>query len=402
MAEWGAWSNCSQPCNGGQRIRQRSVTRPSFGAGLPCGSLQDMQACNVRQCDDGCTYSKWTPWQPCSKACGGGMRTKIRDLIQAESMGGMACPRQQFESEACQEKPCPALGQMRCGAYVDVVFLIDGSELMRSEDFTDQKLAVNGLLSMYGVANLAGVWDKAGKQVEVTQRGNQLVATMGNEHARGAINPVRMPQGDSTQVTWEWHGGTQSNAPVYEALSPPFDKWMDMTRQSTNETHPGPMLGAVLFGADTSTGSKVLSPLAPDASTVAAAVSAEPVGRAGLRIPAALAEAERLLLQGRKDAPSVVVLILQGDPDSPHLVAEKSLRLRELGVRVVVFAVGEIRSEQNFKNFCSKPWQDNLFQFEDFKKLQEAAPGLVKNVCPMHPETGISGWAIPREDVLSL
>lgn len=396
LAEWGEWSECSRTCNGGQRKRNRGVLQAALGGGRSCDTTFDLQPCGGERCDDGCTYASWSEWSPCSKACDAGERTRYRLLNATASIGGWGCAERKKEKKSCDKQGCPDAAGFACGAYSDIVLLLDGSELMRPVDYEDQKLFTTELLKRFGVANLGGVWNAAGTPVHLWQRGPHVYGDYLGNQGEGAINSVYWSAyggSTTTQVTWEWVTGPWVGSPMYEVVRQPVQTWLGWTRTSVNATPPGPMVGAVLYGADTVTGAKALTGLSADMDVVRAAIAAEPQGKGGLKIPAALAEAERQLVRGRSDASSIVVLLIQGDPDSPHLVKERSRRLQDMGVRVVIIAVGNVRNARDLRAAASYPWSQNFFQVGSFQALTEQVAKRVVNLCPYQPETIPGGWA---------
>lgn len=396
IGEWGNWTNCSNLCDGGQRSRRRTVQTFPFGGGKPCPSTVDMEACNMQPCDDGCTYEGWKSWGSCSKACGGGVRTRTRRLNTTASVGGLSCPMHEGEEEVCQQHSCPVRGQFRCGAYVDMAFLIDGSELLREEDFADQLTFASDIVDKFGVPNLAGDWTSNGVTVRMEQRGTELSATLGGVHGNGVISSVETPSGPATRVTWEWADGPEAGLPLFEMVEPPFEQVLGWQRASRSDVAPGPRVAVVKFGAAEPGGAAEVSPLTSDTGALQGMLAQETQGRGGLDISPALAMAGRLLQAGRADAPSTVVVLVQGDPDSPHLTAQKSKRLQEQGVRVVVIGVGEIQTERNLKSMASDPWQQNYFHADSWATLHDGLNQQAIDLCPQHPELLQNGFAVVR------
>lgn len=80
---WGQWSACTLSCNGGQKMRQRSIAVEPRRGGLPCaaqGSVE-LMPCNVQTCMDAlevCGWAQWSGWEECSQSCGGGQQQRIR------------------------------------------------------------------------------------------------------------------------------------------------------------------------------------------------------------------------------------------------------------------------------------------------------------------------------------
>jgi len=105
-ATWGHWSNCSKSCGGGTQTRIRNETAAKHG-GLPCnGSTKEETVCNTAGCPVDCKWSHWTPWEKCTVSCGGGMTTRKRTVLQQAAWGGKACSGTAFEEENCNIAGC--------------------------------------------------------------------------------------------------------------------------------------------------------------------------------------------------------------------------------------------------------------------------------------------------------
>ena len=54
---------------------------------------------------------EWAEWEIgiCSKTCGGGERTKIRDISVEAAHGGEECPESSSMIEPCNAKACPGI-----------------------------------------------------------------------------------------------------------------------------------------------------------------------------------------------------------------------------------------------------------------------------------------------------
>lgn len=51
LSEWTAWSDCSKPCEGGEKIRTRQIIYGPQNGGLTCGETTEIQPCNEMPCD---------------------------------------------------------------------------------------------------------------------------------------------------------------------------------------------------------------------------------------------------------------------------------------------------------------------------------------------------------------
>jgi hypothetical protein len=50
LSDWGNWSTCSHACDGGVRTRLKSVLQAPVGEGKLCGRARQSQTCNVARC----------------------------------------------------------------------------------------------------------------------------------------------------------------------------------------------------------------------------------------------------------------------------------------------------------------------------------------------------------------
>ena len=114
--EWGNWSECSKPCDGGTKSRTYTVTTPASGDGQACprqdGEVEEV-ACNEQGCPVDCV-GEWTAWSECSENCGTGSRKRTYNIIRKAENGGKVCEvdNQRMEdgyeqSEPCNNDPCP-------------------------------------------------------------------------------------------------------------------------------------------------------------------------------------------------------------------------------------------------------------------------------------------------------
>ncbi|XP_049654923.1 SCO-spondin-like [Accipiter gentilis] len=78
---WSPWEPCSRSCGGGNTSRHRSCQESA--GGVPCGATgtEEMAECNMQPCPAGCQLSPWSPWSPCSASCGGGTSEQHRELL---------------------------------------------------------------------------------------------------------------------------------------------------------------------------------------------------------------------------------------------------------------------------------------------------------------------------------
>lgn len=116
LSEWGAWSDCTATCEGGQQTQTRSVVHEAKHGGVSCDRvLSRTQGCNTQPCEIlatiPCQWNDWSAWGACDKC--GGQRKRSRNIKVMPKSGGVACrygaseetancPRVCHEQEYCE------------------------------------------------------------------------------------------------------------------------------------------------------------------------------------------------------------------------------------------------------------------------------------------------------------
>jgi len=113
LSQWGSWSTCTATCGGGRRSREREVDVLSARGGIECPGLTESEECGTTTCPVDCRVSQWTSWSTCSATCGGGRRSRSRRVTR-QPVHGQECPGL-AEKEACGTRRCPCHG-FHCGA----------------------------------------------------------------------------------------------------------------------------------------------------------------------------------------------------------------------------------------------------------------------------------------------
>lgn len=112
--EWSTWSDCSRNCGGGHRSRSRDVWRTAKNGGAECpeADLEETGECNTQDCVANawgkidCTWSTWSSWRSCSTSCGLGEARRTRIIVQQAAHSGQPCSGFYQEFRKCEDKPC--------------------------------------------------------------------------------------------------------------------------------------------------------------------------------------------------------------------------------------------------------------------------------------------------------
>ena len=172
MSEWSGWSKCTADCEGGVRSHTRSlITKPKNG-GLSCNTNEETEACNTMSCDRDCTLARWTPWTPCSVACGGGLQSRAKHVL-IPTRGFGKCPKEtsnkRFRERQCNQQDC--VGDEICVANQDLILAIDGSGSVREDGFNILKSYAVALVAKYE----ATYFGASAMKVGVIEFGNGII-----------------------------------------------------------------------------------------------------------------------------------------------------------------------------------------------------------------------------------
>merc|ERR1719313_2959265 len=91
--EVGEWQpgECSVECAGGERTLTREVVTPASNGGAECPIMIEKEPCNMQPCPIDCVVGVWSEYGACTKDCGGGIQTRVRQAITEDEHGGEPC-----------------------------------------------------------------------------------------------------------------------------------------------------------------------------------------------------------------------------------------------------------------------------------------------------------------------
>mmetsp|Transcript_15146 Transcript_15146/g.38941 ORF Transcript_15146/g.38941 Transcript_15146/m.38941 type:complete len:595 (-) Transcript_15146:83-1867(-) len=110
---WSLWSDCTLTCGGGERTRYRDIQTSPKGKGKLCepGPKSQVAPCRTEPCRANCVdaeWSGWSRWGPCSATCGGGVRWRHRTIAREANKCGRAPDGKDKEYEKCNTQSCSA------------------------------------------------------------------------------------------------------------------------------------------------------------------------------------------------------------------------------------------------------------------------------------------------------
>lgn len=105
VSAWSHWSTCSVSCGGAQQQRVRTIVRHFAHGGFQCPNLRDSRACNEHPCPVNCELSEFGAWSDCTRTCGGGQSRRQRSMLAPATHGGSCAALEEYT--ACNTDPCP-------------------------------------------------------------------------------------------------------------------------------------------------------------------------------------------------------------------------------------------------------------------------------------------------------
>jgi len=300
MGGWEPWSGCSRACGGGTRSRHRRVVREAKHGGLPIAETMQEQLCNTQACDQDCVLADWTPWTNCSKICNRGHKSRTRKAIRGP-LGEGTCAGEQaperLQTQPCSRDSCeklPLNPQAKCSQEVDVALVLDVSGSVGAVNVEKIKLFAKSFID-------------------------------------------RMALGDTNSV------------------------------------------GLLYFGSNAT----VASPLTATAADLTDAIAKVVFEKDSTNTAQALALARGLFEErGSSSAKPVVVVVTDGMPESAFLTGVEVGRLKEQGIRLVFVPVGKSVSQHVLRRWASWPWEENVVPAAEFGELEDTkVTEVLANIC---------------------
>nr|XP_039268100.1 A disintegrin and metalloproteinase with thrombospondin motifs adt-1-like [Styela clava] len=105
METWSKWSTCTVTCGiGGKHTRTRQCLHKGKVSDQCNGPLKQTDDCPRIRCP---RFGRFSDWSKCTKTCGGGLRTRIRECLHGK-IGQDGCPADDaVENEDCNKQTCP-------------------------------------------------------------------------------------------------------------------------------------------------------------------------------------------------------------------------------------------------------------------------------------------------------
>jgi len=332
MSEWSGWSACTAECEGGLESKTRSVTTKPKNGGVQCNTVEENRPCNTGSCDRDCTLTDWKRWKPCSVACGGGLKERVKHVL-IPTRGAGKCPAANSEfrlqKEVCNSKSCQ--GDEVCIADQDLIIAIDGS----------------GSLSHTRAGELRG----GGEQGIGFNILRTFVSTMLKKYETLYYGQAKVKLG---LILF----GNGVIMPDGKTVSPAINA------QS----------------------------LTSDKSAMNTAIQGLPFKKGFTNMAQAFAMADDMFAKGsRAGAQHTVLLVSDGKPSLNFVTGQMAQTLEEKGIQRLFVIVSETQMNddtmKNIKRWSSQPWEANLLHIPGLDLLEADyetwARRAVTKFCPM-------------------
>jgi len=334
LGQWTGWSKCSAECGGGVQERLRDVKQAAAHGGKSCKPTTQGRGCNIQACEEDCELSSWSPWSKCSKMCDGGTQKRTRYPTHGPEGEGK-CPSkwalERLEYKKCNEFSCELPDPNKalpCESEMDVVLLIDGS----------------GSLGQAG-------WDAEIKAAKL------LV----DAFADGAVLAGGKAEEAKAQMAVILYSGPRTWSGV--------DKCTGSNKDNVN--------------IETDCNIKIVTHFNKDMTEVKKEIGKLTWPKGSTLTSLALMTAKSLLILGRANEPSAVVVITDGRPLSYRRTGAASRNLRKL-TRLLWLPVTSRAPLSHIKSWATRRWEENTVAVKNFDDLEkpDSMSKVISDICP--------------------
>lgn len=106
--KWTDWTPCSRDCGGGRHSRMRECNFQNKAKINCSGDRVQIQDCNTQHCPVDGGWTRWAEWNDCSATCGNGTQQRSRSCTNPTPMyGGTDCVGETSQVRRCFPRHCP-------------------------------------------------------------------------------------------------------------------------------------------------------------------------------------------------------------------------------------------------------------------------------------------------------
>jgi uncharacterized protein YegL len=325
-------------CAGGQQNMTRNVVQNKT-LGAECPALMLVKGCNAHPCPVDCQQSSWSPYGKCSKECGGGIEQSSRNVETRPDNGGEACGPSS-DTQVCNTQSCD----------VDCVLA----------DWTP-----------WGPCSRAcagGVQERARLELAPKEgNGNCAAEESAERFEQQECNIVECPPNPICVAKQDVIIGVDVSGSLkqtgFETVVQFAKDLVSLYTLGVNESQ----IGILEYSKE----AKIVAPLQNDMDALTPMLDKISFQRGVTDMAQGFSIAKTILMEGRKSAQSVVILLTDGKPSFQFSTRKAAQELRDSGVRVVVVPIFTYGNADFMTELASDPPEDNVLQIGGLKLLAE-------------------------------
>jgi len=350
-------------CAGGTQNMTRNVVQ-NESLGAACPALILTKGCNNQPCPINCEQTEWSPFGKCTKECGGGMQQRSRNVVVKPDNGGEACGPAS-DAQTCNVQSCD----------VDCV-------LSEWSVWGPCSRACNG-----------GVQERAKSEISPAEANGKCAHHKDLERFEQQTcntmecppNPICVAMQDVVLAV-DVSGSLKQTG--FETMVQFVKDLTSLYTLGVNETQ----IGILEYSKE----GKIVAPLQNSMEELAPMIDKISFQRGVTDMAQGLSLAKTILMEGRKEASSVVILLTDGKPSFKFATTKAANELRDMGVRLVIVPIFLYGDPAFMEELASDPPEDNVIKIGGLEVLANDTIGeatkIMTGTCAM--------LELPEEEVV--
>jgi hypothetical protein len=334
-------------CGGGiQNMTRNVVQNESLGAACP--ALVLTKGCNNMPCPINCEQSEWSPFGKCTKECGGGIEQRSRNIVVKPDNGGEACGPSS-DTQTCNVQSCD----------VDCVL---------------SEWTVWGPCSR---ACASGVQERAKTEISPLEGNGKCAHHKDAERfEQQTCNTLECPPApicvamQDVVLAVDVSGSLKQSG--FDTMMAFVKDLVSMYTLGVNETQ----MGVLEYSKE----GKIVAPLQSSMEELVPMLEKISFQRGVTDMAQGLTLAKTILMEGRKDASSVVILLTDGKPSFKFATTKAAEELRGMGVRLVIVPIFMYGDPDFMEELASDPPEDNVIKIGGLEVLANDTIGEAKKI----------------------
>jgi hypothetical protein len=314
-------------CAGGiQNMTRNVIQNESLGAQCPAMLLT--KGCNAYPCPINCAQTDWSEWGKCSKECGGGVEQRSRNTLTQPDNGGEACgagsDTQDCNVESC-DKDC-VLSEWTPWGPCSRACATGIQERLKEEI---SPLEANGICAHHEDAT---------------------------RFEQQTCNDLECPPAPMCVANQDVVLAVDVSGSLRKEG---FETMMKFVKDLTSLYILGEAktkIGVLEYSKE----GKIVAPLQNSMDELTPMLDKISFQRGVTDMAQGLSLSKTILMEGRKNASSVVILLTDGKPSFKFATTKAAQELRDTGVRVVIVPIFTYGDPEFMNELCSDPPEDNV------------------------------------------